>query len=294
MPNDPAGLIIAVDFDGTCVTHDFPKIGKPIGAVPVLHRLVDAGHRLILFTMRDGEHLKDAVEWFMLYRIHLWGVNVNPEQNEWTGSPKAYANLYIDDAALGAPLKFDPSLSHRPFIDWEKAEDMIFNEPQRQIEKIILPKGKGQMDIFGEMIDGRHWLYSSKSEIDSGPNKPTTFKTSGYCSLTNTGAEIGGNLHEYHDKLNQGVNTAAISTDKFLCPICNFDDYAKHREPRFDQIPPMGTYCPFCNNTENIEWNDTIKQFIGEFKMETLARCPKCSKFFIITMGVVGIKAVEE
>jgi hypothetical protein len=45
--------IIGIDFDGTVVTHDFPKIGKDIGAVPVLRKLVDNGHKLILFTMRS-------------------------------------------------------------------------------------------------------------------------------------------------------------------------------------------------------------------------------------------------
>lgn len=45
--------IIGIDFDGTVVTHDFPKIGKDIGAVPILKRLVDNGHKLILFTMRS-------------------------------------------------------------------------------------------------------------------------------------------------------------------------------------------------------------------------------------------------
>lgn len=44
-------MIIAVDFDGTCVTHEFPKVGRDIGAVPVLRKLVENGHKLILFTM---------------------------------------------------------------------------------------------------------------------------------------------------------------------------------------------------------------------------------------------------
>jgi len=46
-------MITGIDFDGTCVTHKFPKIGKEIGAVPVLKKLVEQGHRLILFTMRS-------------------------------------------------------------------------------------------------------------------------------------------------------------------------------------------------------------------------------------------------
>jgi predicted mannosyl-3-phosphoglycerate phosphatase (HAD superfamily) len=46
-------MIIAVDFDGTCVTHEYPRIGRDIGAAPVLKRLTDAGHKLILWTMRS-------------------------------------------------------------------------------------------------------------------------------------------------------------------------------------------------------------------------------------------------
>jgi hypothetical protein len=38
---------INIDFDGTCVTHDFPNIGTDIG-IPVLKKLVANGHKLIL------------------------------------------------------------------------------------------------------------------------------------------------------------------------------------------------------------------------------------------------------
>ena len=57
-------MYIAVDFDGTCVTHDYPRIGKEIGAPKVLKRLVEAGHKLILNTMRSGKELQDAIHWF--------------------------------------------------------------------------------------------------------------------------------------------------------------------------------------------------------------------------------------
>ena len=115
--------IIAVDFDGTCVTHEYPEIGKDIGAVPILKKLVEYGHRLILWTMRSGRELKAAVEWFEDKGVVLWGVNANPEQS-WSTSPKAYANLYIDDAALGAPLKQTPDLCDRPYIDWDQVAKM--------------------------------------------------------------------------------------------------------------------------------------------------------------------------
>jgi hypothetical protein len=59
-----AGDPIAVDFDGTCVTHEYPKIGRFIGAQKVLKRIVAEGGNLILWTMRSAEHLDDALVWF--------------------------------------------------------------------------------------------------------------------------------------------------------------------------------------------------------------------------------------
>lgn len=112
-------MYIAIDFDGTCVTHDYPRIGKDIGATVVLKRLVEAGHKLILNTMRSGKELQDAIDWFSENGIELYGANENPTQKRWTQSPKVYAHLYIDDAALGCPLRMNSNLSDRPFVDWE-------------------------------------------------------------------------------------------------------------------------------------------------------------------------------
>ena len=55
-------MIIAVDFDGTIVTHAYPKIGKEIsGAISTLKRIQADGHRLILWTVREDELLNEAV-----------------------------------------------------------------------------------------------------------------------------------------------------------------------------------------------------------------------------------------
>ena len=116
---------VAVDFDGTCVTHDYPEIGKDIGAVPVLKRLVENGSRIILWTMRSGKELEAAVNWFAQNKIPLFGVQRNPTQGNWTSSPKAYATCYIDDAAFNAPLVY-PMNGKRPFIDWNFVNDNIF------------------------------------------------------------------------------------------------------------------------------------------------------------------------
>lgn len=118
-------MVIAIDFDGTCVTHEYPKVGKDIGAVPVLKKLREKGHLLILHTMRFEETERDAINWFIANDILLYGVNRNKTQWRWSKSPKIYANLYIDDAALGCPLKIDPELSDRPFVDWEAVEKLL-------------------------------------------------------------------------------------------------------------------------------------------------------------------------
>ena len=126
---------INIDFDGTVVTHEFPQVGKSIGAEPVLQELVEAGHRLILFTMRSDDQvnektgktvLQDAVDWFADRGLPLWGVQTNPEQHTWTSSPKSYAPLMIDDSALGIPLK-PPNkyMSHRSYVDWVKVRMLL-------------------------------------------------------------------------------------------------------------------------------------------------------------------------
>jgi hypothetical protein len=123
-------MVICIDFDGTCVAHEFPKIGEEIGSVPVLKELVENGHQLVLFTMRsdrpNGKFLQDAVDWFSKNEIPLYGIQTNPSQKNWTSSPKAYGELYIDDAALGAPLIY-PGEGKNPYIDWTKAKEFLIH-----------------------------------------------------------------------------------------------------------------------------------------------------------------------
>ncbi len=118
-------MIIAIDFDGTCVAHEFPNEGKDIGAIPVLKRIVEEGHGLILYTMRSGANLESAIQWFLRNGIKLHGIQFNPDQAKWTSSNKCYAQLYIDDAALGAPIMHDNDISDRPFIDWDAVKNIL-------------------------------------------------------------------------------------------------------------------------------------------------------------------------
>lgn len=111
-------FIIAVDFDGTIVTHDYPHIGRCVGALPWLQAFAEAGAKLILLTMRsDNPHaLKQAVQFCRDGGVEFWAVNDNPTQTSWTTSRKVYAHLYIDDAAFGCPLIY--SGEDQPYVDW--------------------------------------------------------------------------------------------------------------------------------------------------------------------------------
>lgn len=118
--------IVCVDFDGTCVMHEYPKIGADVpNAVNVLKKLNENEVKLILWTIRSGEYLQEAVNWFVEREIPLWSVNKNPQQRFWSKSPKAYAPVYIDDAALGCPLKSPLDEVSRPFADWFEIEKLL-------------------------------------------------------------------------------------------------------------------------------------------------------------------------
>lgn len=121
-------MVFAVDFDGTCVTYAFPKVGKNIGAGPVLRLLVSKGHKIILHTMRDNivkefpevgmiNTQEEAEEWFRKENIPLYGINYNPDQSNWTMSKKVFAHYYIDDQTLGTFKIKDPD-NGGYYINW--------------------------------------------------------------------------------------------------------------------------------------------------------------------------------
>ncbi len=111
-------LPICVDFDGTIVDHVYPEIGKPVpGAIDYLKKWNNRGAKIILFTMRSGKHLYEAEEYLKEQGVVLYGSNRNPDQDDWTTSPKAYGRVYVDDAAFGCPLVTYPDFQ-RPCVNW--------------------------------------------------------------------------------------------------------------------------------------------------------------------------------
>ncbi|HAT66778.1 MAG TPA: hydrolase [Flavobacteriaceae bacterium] len=100
-------LTIAVDFDGTIVEDEYPKIGKPnIFAFETLKKLQNKGHRLILWTYRYGRELDEAVAFCKENGIIFYAVNKSfpEEQFDPKYSRKINADLFIDDRNLGGMM----------------------------------------------------------------------------------------------------------------------------------------------------------------------------------------------
>ena len=98
-------MTIAIDFDGTIVEHRYPKIGNEIPfATDTLKMLIKDRHRLILWTVREGKLLDEAVEWCRERGVEFYAVNPDyPEEDaaHHGFSRKVKADLFIDDRNLG-------------------------------------------------------------------------------------------------------------------------------------------------------------------------------------------------
>ena len=69
-------MVIAVDFDGTIVEHRYPEIGREIPfAIDTLKMLIADRHKVILWTVREGKLLEDAVEWCRERGVEFYAVN---------------------------------------------------------------------------------------------------------------------------------------------------------------------------------------------------------------------------
>lgn len=124
-------MTIAVDFDGTIVTHEYPNIGKEIPfAVQTLKMLQDDGHKLILWTVREGDLLRDAIQWCREKGLEFYAANKDyPEEEEQNNnhySRKLKADVWIDDRNIGG------------LPDWGTIYQIIKNK--KTYEEIIYDK----------------------------------------------------------------------------------------------------------------------------------------------------------
>lgn len=98
-------MTIAVDFDGTIVEHRYPEIGREIPfAVDTLKMLTQDGHRLILWSVREGRLLDEAVAWCRERGLEFYAINKDYPEEQRTHehySRKLKVDLFIDDRNVG-------------------------------------------------------------------------------------------------------------------------------------------------------------------------------------------------
>ncbi len=122
---DLTNIKIAVDFDGTIVDHEYPEIGKEkLFAFRTLKEIEKKGANLILWTIRTGKELDEAVEFCRKNGLEFYAVNKNyPEEIfDENVSRKINADIYIDDKNVGG------------FPGWGEIWEMLFPYEQRQKE----------------------------------------------------------------------------------------------------------------------------------------------------------------
>jgi len=104
MSEDVTNIKIAVDFDGTIVEHKYPEIGKEkLFAFETLLTMQKRGFKIILWTVRSGERLEEAVEFCRDKGLEFYAVNKNyPEEViDENFERKIEADIYIDDRNVG-------------------------------------------------------------------------------------------------------------------------------------------------------------------------------------------------
>lgn len=140
-------MVIAVDFDGTIVEHRYPEIGaeRPF-ATQTLKMLIEDQHQLILWSVREGKLLDDAVEWCRQRGVEFWAVNKDyPEEEKDKNqhfSRKLKADLWIDDRNLGG------------LPDWGTIYSMI--KENKTFDDLIFEAGQARNDTY-EAPSKKHW-----------------------------------------------------------------------------------------------------------------------------------------
>lgn len=141
---------IAVDFDGTIVEHKYPAIGREIPfATETLRMLIADRHSLILWTVREGKLLDEAVEWCRQRGVEFYAVNRDyPEEecNHENFSRKIKADLFIDDRNVGGMP--DWGTIYQMIKEHSTWEDVVRQRCSRSIDEISAPKRKKKWGIF--------------------------------------------------------------------------------------------------------------------------------------------------
>lgn len=137
-------MTIAIDFDGTIVEHKYPEIGTEIPfAIDTLKMLINDRHRLILWSVREGVLLEEAVEYCRKRGVEFYAVNKDYPEEKTTDrnfSRKLKVDMFIDDRNLGGLP--DWGTIYRMISERKSYTDILREEMAEQSEDCYRPKKK--------------------------------------------------------------------------------------------------------------------------------------------------------
>lgn len=143
-------MLIAVDFDGTIVEHKYPAIGPEIPfAIDTLKKLAADRHKLILWSVREGKLLEEAVEFCRQRGLEFYAINRDyPEEEKGQNnhySRKLKVDLFIDDRNLGG------------LPDWGTIYEMVtkklsYEDLLDHYENDSEPEEKKKKGFFGKLF----------------------------------------------------------------------------------------------------------------------------------------------
>lgn len=142
-------MTIAVDFDGTIVEHRYPEIGEELPfATETLRLLIADRHRLILWSVREGKLLDDAIEWCRERGVEFYAVNKDYPEERGTENNNHYSrklkvDIFIDDRNLGG------------LPDWGTIYQMI--KEKKTYRDIIMERSGSHVYNEAQAKKRRHW-----------------------------------------------------------------------------------------------------------------------------------------
>ena len=147
-------MVIAVDFDGTIVEHRYPRIGDELPfAIDTLKRLQKEGHRIILWSVREGRLLEEAVEYCRQRGLEFYAANKDFPEEKKNGkgyTRKLKADLFIDDRNVGG------------LPDWGVIYRMVHEglTYEQALGETPRSSGRARKNIFTRI--GEAWDHSKK------------------------------------------------------------------------------------------------------------------------------------
>lgn len=249
--------IIAVDFDGTLVTDEYPKIGKPMWKLINWCKKQKAlGNTLILWTCRSGRELDDAISYCDAIDLHFDYVNCNAVENivKYGGrdSRKIYADIYLDDKVTHHYYLDQIQNLHMTIAEFEqKLEDGELVSKDWHDEQVLHLQDENETlkaELKKELVEHEEFTKKAKTEIETqrkiieyqdGLQDKVDEQKAEIERLTNENGQlnayVNGLEYEHEEYENMHAEIILLNNEKFELQK-KVDELKKDREELFNEM----------------------------------------------------------